>query len=372
MRSGVPALVCGLSVVLLLLLGCSASEADAPSGVADGRPAPAAGGDAAVAVRVVQVEPADLQRLSVFSGRIRPAAERLIAARVPGRVDAVHVDVGDAVATDDLLIALDSRDAELQARQARAQLNQLEIRQRQAVQDLRRLEQLHAGGAATDRELEFTRTEVAALGAQIEAARAALDLAQKAVDESLIRAPGGGIVAARRVEQGAFVAAGTPLLTLVDIDTVYLEITVPEQHIHHVLPGAAVRVKVQALQAEFTGAVASVSPVMEAGGSGYQTRIRIANPDQRIRGGMFAEVELATEQVRDALAIPAGAVLSRGGNEVVFVVEADRAVMRPVVLGLRSQNQVSVQEGLAAGEWVVVEGQHRLSDGEAVRVAGGD
>jgi len=177
------------------------------------------------------------------------------------------------------------------------------------------------------------------------------------------------VLAARYVEPGAMVGAGTALFQLVDLSTVVVEAGVAEAAINAVRPGITVSVSVPALGRTFDGQVESVSPQMDLQTRSYKVRVTLPNPDGVLKGGMFAEITFPLEE-REGILIPVNAVVESSGEPHVYVVKDGVAHRTPVTVAVRADEQVLV-EGIAAGDQVVVAGQNRLYDGAPVRLGGG-
>lgn len=326
-----------------------------------------ASGPPAVPVQVAAAVRGEVVRASTFTGTITPAMQVQISAQVPGKVTAVHVQLGDTVKAGQVLVELDAREAQAQLLRAEGGLAQARAALEEAVRTRDRMETLFQAGAVSQQQIDQARSGVQQAEAALRQAEAAVALARTAVENSTVRAPAAGVIAERRVEPGAWAAPGVPLLTLADISRVYVDIQVPEADVARVQPGQTVTVRIPALGKTVTGKIEVLSPVTSAGQKSYPARVVLDNPKGELRGGMFAEVEAATQR-QSGVAVPVDAVLERAGSKVVYVVEGGRARERRVRTGLRDAERVLV-EGLEAGAQVVVAGQNLLSDGTPVTVA---
>ncbi|MBP2019384.1 RND family efflux transporter MFP subunit [Symbiobacterium terraclitae] len=356
MRRFFPAALLPLFALLLSACGLASGQMDEPA-------------VEAVAVAVTEARGGTLTATSHASGQLKPILSITVTAKVPGRVVAVHRQMGDAVQEGDLLVELDDKDLANQLAAAQAQYTQAEAQRSEAARQASRLEALLAQGAVSHQQAEQIRTQLTLATAAVEAARAQLELAKSSYEGARITAPADGVLAARYVEPGALIGAGTPVFQLVDLSTVVVDTGVAEAAINSVRPGVAVPVTVPALGETFTGEVESVSPQMDAQTRSYKVRVLLPNPDGALKGGMFAEVEFPLEE-REGVLIPVNALLEGSGEPYVYVVEDGVARRVTVSVAVRSDQQVLV-EGIAEGDQVVVAGQNRLYDGAPVRVGGG-
>lgn len=322
-----------------------------------------------VAVALTEARRGSITATSQASGQLEPILAVTIPAKVPGQVLAVHRQMGDAVAEGELLAELEGRDVANQLAAAQAQLAQAEAQRAEAERQAARLEVLLAQGAVSRQQAEQIRTQLSLAAAQVQAASAQADLASANLERTRITAPAAGVVSARYVQPGVTVGAGTPLFQLVDLSTVVVNTGVAEAEVNTVQPGIEVPVTVPSLGKTFTGRVESVSPNMDQQSRSYKVRVLVDNPNGALKGGMFAEVEFPLQE-REGVLIPVAALMERSGEPYVYVVEDGVARQAKVTVGVRSDDQVSV-EGIEAGTQVVEVGQNRLYEGAPVVVGGG-
>ncbi len=200
---------------------------------------------------------------------------------------------------------------------------------------------------------------------------ASVDLKRRQLKDARIYAPFAGIVGSRQISPGQVITRSSTLTWLVDLDTVKVEVNVPERFLRQIKIGQPLEFSVAAYPGEkFRGEVYFISPQIFEGTRTALVKARISNADAKLRGGMFASMEL-TLQVRDsAIVIPEPALMSNGDSFSVFVVDTNsNAQIRPVEVGVRLAGKAEVTKGLNAGETVVVEGVQKLRPGGAVKLA---
>lgn len=386
-------------------------------------PSEAAGAVAAddPSVTVAPVERRDLARTTTLTGIVMPKSTVTVVSRVPGRVEWLVGDVGTYVAAGEPVARLDDGDLRLQLKQAEAMLAQAQatldrVRAGASEEELAQAEASVAQAEAAFRlaEESFTRAEylwaqgviakdaydsaksqydmansqleaarqmlakvqrgaspeeVRAVEAQVAQAEAAVELARRQLADAVITAPVAGTVAVRHTEVGAMLGTGSPVVTLVDIDTVVVQVGVSDRLVNAVHAGDAVRVEVAALPGEvFTGEVISVSPVVDEQTRLYPVRIRVANPEHRLKPGMMATVEVTTERAEGVTAVPESAVVYKDRVPYIFIVRSDGTVQqRAVTLGLAAGGWIAVSPA-EPGELVATTRQAFLADGVRVRV----
>jgi RND family efflux transporter MFP subunit len=216
--------------------------------------------------------------------------------------------------------------------------------------------------------------------AQADAAKASYELARLQVDNTRIRAPGEAMVAKVLQDVGNIVGTSTPILVLVQDDRIRVEIELAEKYYGEILrSGEALEARIlpQAYPGTiaFLGRIFTVAPTINPGSRTFTVTVDITDPQALLRPGMYAEVELVLQRISDALLIPASALVERGGQQIVFVVERsgqdEIASAREVVLGLSDAAEVQILSGIDPQDRVIIEGNAFLEDGQPIAVLEG-
>jgi membrane fusion protein, multidrug efflux system len=217
----------------------------------------------------------------------------------------------------------------------------------------------------------ISQQEFEQLSAIFESSQATRDRRKRELQDTRVYASFAGIVGARNVSPGQVIAKNTTLTWLVDLDTVKVEVNVPERFIQQLQIGRPLEFTVAAFPGEkFRGEVYFVSPQVDANLRTALIKARIPNPDAKLRGGMFASLDLTLQVKNSAIVIPEPAIMSNGDNFSVFVVDdKGNANVRPIQVGIRLAGKAEVLKGLNAGEKVVVEGVQKLRPGAPVKLA---
>lgn len=339
-----------LLVAVALTAGCRPAASPGAGG-------PPAGG---LAVQVVAVEARRLPVVETIPLVATLAANEWIEvkAETDGIVKEIHFEEGQRVAAGAPLVTLDETklQADLAEARANAQLSQATFA---------RTEELFRAQLLSKQEFD----QAAATYAMN---RATLERRERDLEDARVIAPFAGITGARRISPGQVITRTTPLTWLVDLDTVKVEMNVPERVLSQLRPGQVVEFTVAAFPGEtFRGEVYFISPQLDEATRTALVKARIPNPDHRLKGGMFASLELQLQLREQALVIPEPAIFNQGDTTLVFAVTAtNTAALRPVKVGLRLAGRAEVLEGLQPGESVVVEGTQKLFPGAPVRFAG--
>ncbi len=213
------------------------------------------------------------------------------------------------------------------------------------------------------------KEEVLAAAKNLTQNEIAVKEAQLTLEKTKIRAPFSGIVFDIQVSFHERVSAGTELFTLVNIDRIHVQARVLESEIGKMRVGREVDLKFSAYPGKiFKGKVKAISPVVNPDDRTCKVTIDVANPEEEIKPGMHAEVEIAAEIYEDRLLIPQDAVLVRMGRKLAFVVEEGIAKWRYIEVGIENEDYAEVLDGVKEGETVIIEGHFTLAHDANVRI----
>jgi RND family efflux transporter MFP subunit len=348
----------------LFAVGCSSpssASTSAPSGPAASAAAPERVVTAAVVSRSVP------RYLSV-TGQLKSGRETDLAANAAGRVTATQVERGSTVKAGDVLATLDVRAAALSANDAKAQADSATVAAANAKTECDRTRALVASGALGKAELERMDGQCKLSAIAVGAAQTRSQLAAQNVGDGVIRAPFAGVVAERFVDVGEFVRHDSKIITLVDLSTLRLELTIPESNIAAARPGARVDFSVAGYpDRKFTGTLAFIGASVRSTTRDVVAEAKVDATDAVLRPGMFASGRLMSGEQKTPV-VPNTAVVTRDGKPTAFVVANGRVEQRIVQLGEPSGDDLSITRGIVDGESVVVIPAEALRNG--VRVAG--
>lgn len=315
-----------------------------------------AAGAAQVEVRATAVALKDVPDVVEYSGLIEAEADVSLAAEQGGRIEWLGAEKGESVKAGQPLLRVDSRLYAAAAERAEADA-------RQASADLRRLEDLRRTGAVSESELDNMRTRA-------DMARIGLQEARVQLDKCEQKSPIDGVVVDRTVEVGEFATPGAPAFHLAAIDRVKVRCDIPERDIFAVKEGREVPFTIASLPGRtFIGKITFIAPAAEKRSNTFRVEMLMDNADHLLKPGIIVNVALTRRVLKNALTVPLEALIPTKGQYVVYVVERGHAVRRVVNLAVVAGTQAVVQDGLKAGDRVVVDGQRRLSDGVPVSEA---
>lgn len=338
----------------------------------------------ALPVAAAEAKTGSISAKTVITGKVTPMSEVIIVPKLGGKVMQVPVDVGTRVKKGQLLVKLDSTDLEINLSKASNGLQNAKLTHDQAIlnynnakANYERNKVLFNQGAISQRDLEQSQLAYNLAQESINMpgeAIAQTDVAniRNQIANTTITSPIDGEVATRNIDPGEMASQTQPVMTVVNIDKVFVEGTVAESDIALVKEGQKVLVNVEAAGGKFEGVVKTLSPVANAQTKGYPVKIEITNGDRKLKPGMFAEIQLVTKNKDNALIVPKDALITRGTDKILYVVKGDAVEERIVRTGIESDNQVEIVQGLTTGDQYVTEGQQSLFDKAKVTIRTGD
>jgi membrane fusion protein (multidrug efflux system) len=348
---------------LLALVALGSAAAGCRHAGAD--PRDAAAEEAPAKVDTVVVGERTLPKVLTLTGTLVANQEADVAADASGKVQQTFVERGSYVKRGMPLARVDARSAAISHAEATAQAKAVEAQSAVAKNDCERVERLFNDGSISRAEFERQTAQCQATQFSKEAADARAQMAGKVVGDATIRAPFSGIVAERFVTAGEYVRPDTRVVTLVDVDTLRLELTVQESAIGQIHEGQTVKFNVASASEPFAAQVRYVGPAVRRASRDLVVEALVANPDRVLKPGMFAtaKVELGSYS---APVVPQSALRDSGISKHVFVVAQNRLEERVVETGDLVGDQVAIVKGVKAGDHVVGKVREDLRDGMRV------
>lgn len=325
----------------------------------------------AAPVKVFKVRRQKISEKLHYTGVIQAWKTINITPDVGGKISKIYVEEGDMVKEGKLLAELDTRAIRLQLEQAEAALAVADANYKDAQRNMERMERLKGEKAVSDQQYEKVRLAYEASEAQLQQAKAALNLVRHSLDVSLMRAPFSGVVASKNAEVGDVInpmmggfSPASGVLTLMDFSWVKIEIDVSPQEIVRIKKGQPALLRVEAYPDRvFRGEIAVINLTADPLSKKFKVEARVNNRDLALRPNTFGEVTLEVSTHEDALVIPQKAVLE---NRIVFLARENRAERKEVTLSLQNAELVEVLSGVEEGDLVIVEGNYGLEDGAQI------
>ncbi len=360
-----------------------------------------------------------------LSGSVVPARQSNLASVISGTVQSVGVQIGDRVSAGQVLVQIDDSTLQAQLAQDQATLAEAQARLRQttatnqgtalttsgslrsaqvaydtALADNRRNETLFRQGYISQQAIEKSRSDLAAAQAAYQSAQvaaqnasmsgagsaaqadvasmqaavrvdqAAVQTVETQIAQAVVRAPFDGIVTQRNVDPGALASPGTPLVQVSQLDPAYVNVGVPDDDLQYVRSGSQADIHVDALGGRtWHGRVDHLNAATGEGTLTYLARISLPNPDLALKAGMVANVTFVAARNAGVLIVPRGAIANTDNGTAVYVVTGGKAKLRPVTVGLQTQDDAQIKgSGIAQGTLVITQRPDALQDGSPVKV----
>jgi membrane fusion protein (multidrug efflux system) len=290
-----------------------------------------------------------------------------VAANVTGRVTATYVERGQPVKAGDVLAIVDSKAAGFQAAAATAQSQAAQTQVALAKQECDRADTLFSQGAIPKSEFDRLKSQCTSQLYQANAAQAQADLAGKLAGDTIIRAPIEGVIGERFVNVGEYVTTSTKVASVFSINTVRVQISVPEQAIALVKVGQTLDVNVISFpDRTFPATVRFISPTLRASTRDLIIEASAKNADNLLRPGMFATVSLVVGE-EDQPTVPVDAIKEDGTIKRMFLAKNGSAFEMIVRTGVTRDGRIAIFEPLTAGQSVIVKPPPGLRDGSTIQ-----
>jgi RND family efflux transporter MFP subunit len=363
----------------------------------------------------------DIATFITLDGQISPLEESTLSFQQSGPVSAVPVNIGDRVSAGQLLARIDPSNIQAQLAQADAaasasaasaqgavvglpiakQSNASTLATAKAALDNAKLNydqnrQLFSQGYVSQQQLEGSRSlyvqaqstyssavagqqnnevstqNVKASLAQAQASAAQANVFRTQLSQTALYAPFDGVVTARLMDPGAMAGPGSPVLKVSRVDTVWVNINVPDEDLTYVRASSTITFTTSSLPGKsFTGRIDTVNAVPTQGTLSYLARLRQNNPGSLLRGGMLVTATIPKQRHLNAIVVPRSAVASNDKGTAVFIVQDGKAVSVPVQVGLQTDTLSEViSPKVTAGTQVITTRPDALQDGSAVAVNG--
>ena len=332
-------------------------------------------------VLVVTAEAENLRLERSFAGNTQGSMVAEVRSRVEGLLESRNFEEGQYVEQGQPMFSIEKAPYEVELQRARSDLSSAEATYNSARRDWQRVDNLFADGAISARERDQSQSTFELAEAELEAARASVKDVELRYNYTDVAAPIDGVAGRESVSVGNLISEGEILATITRLDPLYVNFSVAENDIaaRYLLQNTAIdgssngnptaRLVLQdGTVHPMEGFIDYVSRVVNSATGTIDVRAVIPNPDMDLLPGQFVRVQLPRIEVANAITVPQRAVVQSGRRSVVYIVDANDSIqVREVTLGVRVDDQMLIEQGLAAGDRVVVEGLSLLRPGVRVR-----
>ncbi len=309
----------------------------------------------ATVVKTSQVKSERYEVNLQYSGTVEPSQTIPLSFQTTGTIEKVLVNTGDDVKKGQLLATLDKSTFQNMYDIAKAKYQQ-------AKDAYDRLKTVHEQGSLP--EIKWVEMET-----NLEQAKSSLEMSENNLAKCNMYAPSNGTVGRRNIEPGmSSLSLTSSPIELVEINTVYVKISVPENEIGKMKKGIEANIKVPALNdMMFKGDITNISPIADAFSHTYEVKITVKNSQLNLKPGMVCDVTLNLKSEKELVLLPYQSVTQDNNfNTFVYVVNNDRAKKQIIKTGNYRNNSIEVISGITPGQVIIVEGKEKLSDNSLI------
>ena len=287
-------------------------------------------------------------------GSLVPGEEVQLSFESSGKITDIFFEEGSFVKKGTLLAKIN--DAQLQA-----QLKRLEAQVPLAEDRVYRQNALLQRDAVSKEALEIVKTELATLNADIEKVKAQIEMTE-------LRAPFDGVIGLRQVSVGAYAAPTTVVAKLASLKPIKLDFSVAERYASDIKKGANLEFTVAGKIEPFSAKVYATEPTLDAETRSLVVRAIYDNNDGVLLPGQYADIRLKQKEIKDAIAIPSEAIVPEMGKNKVFVYKSGKSEPVDVIIGVRTEKEVQIIDGLHSGDTILTSGTLQLRKGSDVKI----
>lgn len=308
--------------------------------------------EAALPFTTVEVVYEVAPRERIWDGRIEAVNQATVSAQTSGRIAELPFDVNDFVDAGKVIMRFTDTEQRAALTRAEANLEEGQARYAEAEQEFERVSNMFENGTVSKARFDQAKANRDAATARLTAARSGVATAKEQLEYTVVRAPYAGIVAERHVEMGELVSPGQPLITGLSLQSLRVNVDVPQGMFHAIrtIGKAFVYVDEERIVAEGL----TFFPVADAAANTFRVRVDLPDGSATLYPGMIVKVGFVVGETKRLL-IPAAAVVRRSELSAVYVAKGDQVVLRQVRLGRRYGESIEVLAGLGSGESVATD-----------------
>lgn len=324
----------------------------------------------AQSVQIQKISSAEKAQILELTGTLEARDNIIITSKYGGKVSDVLVENGENVHMGQRLLLIEAtqqQNALIQAQNAVAKAN---ANLNYIRKNYERMKNLYDAEAISKNDFDNAELSYQVAKADVNSAQAICSNAQDAVNDTEVSSEIKGTVADCNLKSGQMVEAGTPLMTVQDLSSIYLVVNVNQDDINKIALGQKVNVFVDAFfDKTFNGTVEIMNPVANSANRSFEVKIIVENPDSLLKPGMFAKAQIEFAAPKMAITVPQSAVSGKDGLNYVFIADDNKAEKRNVVLGDTIGQEVEVKSGLVENQKLIISNVNKLKDGDAIRIS---
>ncbi|MEK6477802.1 efflux RND transporter periplasmic adaptor subunit [Catalinimonas sp. 4WD22] len=334
-------------LLAVLIQACSKEEKKS-----SGSPNPRA--NAVMPVEGMIIKTSEIDDKIYATGTLLPNEEVELRPETSGRIVGIYFEEGSRVSKGQLLAKIDNSELS-------AQLNKLKVQEKLAQSEEARQQKLLDIEAISQGEYDVTLNQLNTIEAEIE-------LVETQIQKTNIVSPFSGVISLRNVSEGGYVSPTTLIASMQQIDPIKVEFSVPERYITEIHEGTVVNFSVTNTNETYQAKVYAIDSKIDINTRTVRVRARSNNPENTLKPGAFARIEIILKTFEDAILVPSEAILTEMEGQKVFISENGKATSKRIKTGIRNENMVQVIEGLAPKDTLILTGLMSIQDGRSIEI----
>jgi membrane fusion protein (multidrug efflux system) len=272
---------------------------------------------------------------------------------ISGRVVKIGFLEGSEVSSGSLLFKINDTDLQ-------AQLKKLKLQETLATENLDRRKKLLAINGISKEEFDAVSNQLATIQADI-------IFTESQLSKSEIKAPFSGRIGLKNISEGSYINAGTTLATLVQINPIKIDFSVPEKYVSLIKTNGKIKFKVDGLDDDFSAIIKAFEPQIDQSSRTLKIRALTSNQTGKLIPGAFAEIKLPIKQNENTIMIPTQAIVPILKGQKVFISKNGLAEERKVETGVRSDSKIQILKGLEMGDTLIISGLLQVKPGSKLK-----
>lgn len=359
-------LICLLVILALAATGCDSQNSETKN-------------DEKIPVETQTVQLGNLVQSIQYNGDIKAELEVRVFSKIPDRIEQFFIDEGDFIQKGKPVAKIIATAIEQSLRQVEAALVAAKAQEANLRVEFERAQRLSRENAMSKQQFDRAKTQYEAFRAQVKQAEAVVNRARSQLADAMVTAPISGIIGKRFYEAGDMANPAIPLVSIVQMNRVKIIFDATEEDLGVLSPGQEAKIFVRSYKNRtFNGVVTKISPVLDPLSRMAKIEVIINNPDNKLKPGMFARVEVVTGVIKDTIVIPRHATIEsttmeniNGEDQIVknyfiFVADSGKAIQKKLEVIYVNHTNIAVSSGVKLGEQLVTQGQNYLRDGVGI------
>ncbi|MCZ7604022.1 MAG: efflux RND transporter periplasmic adaptor subunit [Melioribacteraceae bacterium] len=336
-----------------------------------------------IPVKVFNVKPNTISQYLRLTGSVEAENDAVVFAKLNEKIEKIYVRVGQNVKKDEVIAEQYNEILKQNLEMAKAGLKSAESQFILAKQNHERMLKLFEQKAVSPQQFDQAESQMKTLEANLDLAKSQLKQAEENYENSFIKAPFAGVIAAINFDENQMVTAGQPVAQVVNSKSMKAKLMVSGTDANHVEIGQLIEIEFPSIpEAVYQGKVNRINKALSPVTNALEIEVLILNADERVKSGLFGKFNLELVTKDNVIIIPETAVQQQTEVKIdretgvqksvkkhfTYKIDNDRAVLTEIKIGINSDGRVEITDGLSEGDRVVVVGQNIIKDGDLVKI----